>query len=73
MDIHQAAYEGNVELVESLLQKGVNPNCFHEPTETTASANGNVSDNSQIQSIANVSDVSDETGGEEEVDEWIIA
>jgi hypothetical protein len=37
----------------------------YEPSETIASVNGNVSDNSQIQSIANVSDVSDETGGKE--------
>ena len=37
----------------------------YEPSETKASVNGNVSDQSQIQSIANVSDVSDETGGKD--------
>ena len=30
MDVHQASYEGNVEVVKSLLQQGVDPNCSHE-------------------------------------------
>ena len=32
MDIHQASYEGNVEVVKNLLQNGVDPNCHHDPT-----------------------------------------